>query len=64
VRDLEVRNRGHPRHDPRLFQQLRHWVWTFHDSVLECAALSYTALEAPGRPEDVLSRLHALLRSP
>jgi hypothetical protein len=63
VRGLEMRNRGHPRHDPQLFQQLRHWVWTFHDSVLECAARSYAALQAQGRPDDLLSRMYALLRS-
>jgi hypothetical protein len=63
LRGLEMRNRGHPRHDPQLFQQLRHWVWTFHDSVLECGALSYAVLEAPGRPDDLLPRMHALLRS-
>ena len=63
LRGLETRNRGHPRHDPLMFQQLRHWVWTFHDSVLECGAVSYTALEAPGRPDDLLPRMQALLRS-
>jgi hypothetical protein len=63
VRGFELRNRQHPRHDPQLFQQLRHWVWTFHDSVLECAAWSYTALEAQGRPEDLLPRMRAQLRS-
>lgn len=63
LRGLEMRNRGHPRHDPGLFQRLRHLVWTFHDSVLECAALSYSAVEAQGLPDDLLSRMHALLRS-
>jgi len=63
LRGLEERNRGHPRHDPQLFQQLRHWVWTFHDLVLECAALSYAALEVQGRPGDLLPRMHALVRS-
>ena len=64
LRDLEMRNRGHPRHDPQLFQQLRHWVWTFHDSVLECAALTYTVVEAQGIPDDLLPQMHAQLRSP
>ncbi len=63
LRDLETRNRGHPRHDPQLFQQLRHWVWTFHDSVLECAAMNYAALEAQGPPDDLLPQMRALLRS-
>jgi hypothetical protein len=63
LRGFELRNRHHPRHDPRLFEQLRHFVWTFHGSVLECAARSYTALDAQGRPDDLLPRMHALLRS-
>jgi hypothetical protein len=63
LRGLEMRNQGHPRHDPQLFQQLRHWVWTFQDSVLECGAVSYAALEAQGRPEDLLPRMQVLLRS-
>jgi hypothetical protein len=63
VRGFELRNRHHPRHDPQLFQHLRHFVWTFHDSVLECAAWSYTALDAQGRPDDLLPRMRALLRS-
>jgi hypothetical protein len=63
LRGFEIRNRAHPRHDPLFFQQLRHWVWTFHDSVLECAARSYTALDAQGGPDDLLPQMHALLRS-
>jgi hypothetical protein len=63
VRGLEMRNRGHPRHDPELFQQLRHWVWTFHESVLECAAVSYAVVHAQGRPDDLLPRMYALLHS-
>ena len=62
LRGLEMRHRAHPRHDPQLFQELRHYVWTFRDSVLECAALSYTAVEAQGHPDSVLSRMSALLR--
>ena len=63
VRGLETRNRGHPHHDPLLFHRLRHWVWTFHDSVLECAALSYAAFGAQDRPDDRLSRMQQVLRS-
>lgn len=62
IRELEVRNRSHPRHDPLLFQQLRHWVWTFHDLVLECAALRYAAEDA-GAASDLLPRMRALLLS-
>lgn len=61
IRGLETRNRGHPRHDPGIFARLRHWVWTFHDSVLECAALGYTTQELEGRPADLVPRMQALL---
>lgn len=53
IRDLELRNRDHQRHDPKLFDQLRHWVWTFEDSVLECAALSYAAEEVDPQVDPV-----------
>lgn len=61
LRGLEARNRGHPRHDPGIFSRLRHWVWTFHDSVLECAALGYTTQEVEGRPTDLVPLMQALL---
>lgn len=62
LRDLEMRNRGHPRHDPQLFQQLRHWVLTFRASVLECAALTYATAEVHGSPDDLLLRMRTQLR--
>ena len=63
LRGLETRNRAHPHHDPEQFQRLRHWVWTFRDSVLECAALDYVTMDVPGRPDEAVPRMHALLRS-
>ena len=63
VRGLATRNLSHPRHDPQVFQRLRHWVWTFEDSVLECAALSYAAEEGQAQPIELLDRMQALLRS-
>jgi hypothetical protein len=60
IRDLEVRNRLHQRHNPQLFDQLRHWVWTFQDAVLECAALSYVAEEVDPQADLVL-RMRSLL---
>jgi hypothetical protein len=60
IRALDERNRGHPRHDPQLFDQLRHWVWTFQDTVLECAALSYVVEEVDPRI-DLMQRMRTLL---
>jgi hypothetical protein len=36
VRELERRNSVHPRHDPALHLNRRHFVFTFQDSTLEC----------------------------
>jgi hypothetical protein len=63
LRGFEMRNRSHPRHDPAYFQQLRHWVWTFHDSVLECAARSYEVMGVDGPRDALLARMHDLLHS-
>jgi hypothetical protein len=63
LRGLAMRNRAHPRHDPEQFQRLHHWVWTFNDSVLECAALGHEISEAPGRPGETGPQMQALLRS-
>ncbi len=62
LRDLDMRNRAHPRHDPEQFRRLHHWVWTFRDSVLECAARSCETMDALGRPEEAIPRMQALLR--
>ena len=35
--ELERRNSGHPRHDrSRFLEDKRHYIFTFHDSTLEC----------------------------
>lgn len=38
IRALEKQNRVHPRHNSDLYKQLRHYVFTFHDSTFECVA--------------------------
>jgi hypothetical protein len=38
IRDLERMNRVHPSHDPQFFSVFRHFIFTFHDSTLECVA--------------------------
>lgn len=40
VRELERRNSIHPRHDPSLYLDQRHFVFTFQDSTLECVVPS------------------------
>lgn len=38
VRSLEVMNRVHPMHNPKLFDTLTHYAFTFHDSIFECVS--------------------------
>jgi hypothetical protein len=40
IRELERRNSVHPRHDPALYLDQRHFVFTFQDSTLECVVPS------------------------
>jgi len=40
VRELERRNSVHPMHDPASYLSQRHYVFTFHDSTLECVVRS------------------------
>jgi hypothetical protein len=66
IRALERMNRVHPRHDPRRFDRLRHFIFTFHDCTFECVAESVSiAARIPNSAEnahDLLSRMGALLR--
>jgi hypothetical protein len=38
IRAMERMNRVHPYHKPQRFDLLHHYVFTFHESVFECAA--------------------------
>lgn len=40
VRRLERMNSVHPRHDPKMFDSLLHFIFTFHDATFECVAES------------------------
>jgi hypothetical protein len=60
VHELQLRHSGHLHGDAEVLQQLRHWVWTFRDRVLECAAVGYVVEDA-GPPADLLTRMQALL---
>jgi len=44
ARELERRNRVHPNHDPKHFEALRHFAFTFHDETFECLALDVTTV--------------------
>jgi hypothetical protein len=38
IRVLARMDRAHPRHDPRMFDGLRHFIFTFQDETFECVA--------------------------
>jgi hypothetical protein len=42
LRQLEKMNSVHPYHSPERFNQLKHYVLTFHDSTFECVAEYYS----------------------
>lgn len=41
ISGLEKMNSVHPHHKKERFQELKHYILTFHDSTLECLAKSY-----------------------
>jgi len=44
VRALERMNRVHPNHRPGMFSDYRHFIFTFHDTTLECIATGVRAV--------------------
>jgi len=63
VRRLERMNAVHPNHLPESYSKCRHFVLTFHDSVFECVARSYTCELATGPLTDLAARLSSELGS-
>ena len=56
-------NRVHPQHQPELFSDLAHLVFTFHDSTLEAVAQTFTAEPRSGPMAAVISEMQQLLLS-
>jgi hypothetical protein len=56
IAELCARNRVHPYHQDARYEDLRHFVLTFHDSTFEVAARSYSATVEPGGPLDCITR--------
>lgn len=42
IASLEKMNRVHSSHEPEAYADLRHFIWSFHDSTFECVAKGYT----------------------
>jgi hypothetical protein len=56
IADLQARNRVHPGHRDSSYADLRHFIFTFHDTTLEVAARTYSASVEPDDPIDCVCR--------
>jgi hypothetical protein len=54
LRALVRMNSVHPYHKVERFADLRHWVFSFHDTTFECIASSFDIVLARGTPWSVL----------
>ena len=62
VRQLERMNSVHPRHNPDRFDELKHFVFAFHDSTFECVAKGFTISQHQGTLESLLPMMRRRLR--
>jgi hypothetical protein len=61
IRQLERMNSVHPHHTPKRYEQLKHYVFAFHDSTFECAAESFTLTELSGSLAEILPEMQKRL---
>jgi hypothetical protein len=54
-------NSVHPRHNPEWFKALHHYVFTFHDSMLECVAGGYKLTEREGTIAELMPEMQRRL---
>jgi hypothetical protein len=57
IADLERANRVHRHHDRARYDRLRHFIFTFHDSVLEFVSEDFEVTITSGSVRDTLRRL-------
>ena len=57
----EEMNRVHPSHDPDAFGGWKHFILTFHDSLLECLAGSFAVEVHRGRLQGLIPRMGAIV---
>ena len=61
IRALERMNSVHPYHRPEHFAECRHFILTFHDSIFECVAHSFSVENSSGSLRSVAAGLAASL---
>ena len=54
IRSLETMNRVHRSHKAERFQELRHFIFAFHDTTFECVAQDFAWTKHPGSVSKVL----------
>ena len=59
--ELAQQNRVHPSHDDAMFKDLRHLLFTFHDTTFECLCSRYTAEPTREPRSALIARLAARL---
>jgi hypothetical protein len=64
IRALERMNSVHEYHDAREFEQLRHFIFAFHDSTFECVARGFEVETRTGSLSDSLGAMQRLLEGP
>ena len=62
IRQLEKMNSVHHSHNPKRFERLRHYVFSFHDSTFECVAKDFTISTHEGSPEGMLPIMQSRLQ--
>src|SRR5260370_31235264 len=63
VRQLEKMNSVHPRHNPKMYDDLKHYVFAFHDSTFECIARGFDATIVTGPGELILDQMRSRIIS-
>jgi hypothetical protein len=57
IRSLERMNSVHPYHRPEAYRSLRHFIFTFHDSIFECVAEGLVYSQHDGSLTALLPRM-------
>ena len=63
IRQLERRNRAHPRYDPAVFERLHHYLVTLTDSTFECVAEGLSVSHFAGARDMLLDEMHRVLQA-
>jgi hypothetical protein len=62
IRQLEAMNSVHPLHRPEKYWKLKHLVFSFHDSTLECSCERFDLRTTRGSIKDVVPEMIKLLQ--